>query len=248
LASEKSAPLEPEARGLLFVHRLKELRQLEQDGDLLRIGAGLSYSELLANAHTPAILRAAVASIAAPAVRNAGTIGGNIANASPKGDAALACFVTDCALRLASVRGERVVPIAEFYRGRGRTTREPDELLLEILMPTRWANESVWAFEKVGGRKALAIARVSFAGLLAIKDNTLVRLATAFGAIEDRVVRRPDIDARLVGLSLAEARAQLPGWLTDVSEALQPIEGRVSAAYRKQVCLNVLGDFMERNL
>ncbi|MDR2196431.1 MAG: FAD binding domain-containing protein [Coriobacteriales bacterium] len=266
LLAHEYAPPAPEGSELLFVHRIGELKALRWEGDVLRIGAGLTYGELLDRSQIPEILRTAIASIAAPAVRNAGTIGGNLANASPKGDAALACFVTDCTLRLVSVHGERLVPIGAFYQGRGRTVRRPDELLVEILMPTRWTQEGRWTFEKVGGRKALAISRVSFAGLVAFDidasphdtdasphgtantEPTITHLATAFGAVADVVVRRPEIDAMLIGCALTEAQTRIPEWLATWEAALQPVRGRVSAEYRKQVCLNLARAFIERSL
>jgi CO/xanthine dehydrogenase FAD-binding subunit len=244
LAGEYSGP----GSQFLYLHRIPELRQLVREGELLRIGAGLTYGELLARKEIPELLHTAITRIAAPAVRNAGTIGGNIANASPKGDAALVCCVTDCTLRLLSVRGERLVPIGEFYRGRGTTVREPDELLVEILMPTRWLAEDPahlsFVFEKVGGRRALAISRVSFAGLMAVRDGRIAHLASAFGAVEDIIVRRPAIDALLIGSTLSEARARIPEWIAALSEALTPVRGRVSASYRKQVCLNLARAFV----
>jgi CO/xanthine dehydrogenase FAD-binding subunit len=139
-----------------------------------------------------------------------------------------------------------MVPIKEFFIGRGKTLRQPDELLVEILMPTQWLDD--FAFEKVGGRKALAISRVSFAGLFAARDGVIEHLACAFGAVEDVVVRRPEIDAMLIGLPLSEAQAQVDRWIAAYDKAIQPIRGRVSAEYRKQVCLNLARDFLAARL
>jgi CO/xanthine dehydrogenase FAD-binding subunit len=231
----------------LFLNRIEELRRLTEDDEHLRIGAALTYRELLAHPLTPLLLKEAVSSIAAPAIRNTGTLGGNVANASPKGDGALVCFVSDSLVRLVGAGGaERVLPIAEFYQGRGRTVRRPDELLVEILMPKRWL--AGFRYCKVGARKALAISRVSFAGLCAVEGGVVAHLAMAFGAVEDVVVRRPELDRLLIGRTLDEARALKEEVLAAWDEALVPLKGRVPAEYRKRVCLNLARDFLEGSL
>ncbi|MCL1846878.1 MAG: FAD binding domain-containing protein [Coriobacteriia bacterium] len=237
-----------QGRPFLFLHEVEELRHVVEDEQYLRIGAAVTYAELLNDALTPALLQEAVATIAAPGIRNVGTLGGNIANASPKGDGALVCFATDSLLRLASSRGERIMPISEFYRGRGQTALEPDELLVEVLLPKVWLASGDHGFCKVGGRKALAISRVGFAGLFSLEDNRVAHLALAFGAVEDVVIRRPELDALLIGKTVAQARETVAEYLAAWDAALCPVQGRVSAAYRKQVCLNLTADFLDRHL
>ena len=230
-------------RPFLFLHRIEELKGIGESDGFIRIGAATTYRELLESPLTPAILKEAVASIAAPAIRNVATLGGNIANASPKGDGALICFVTDSLLRLADKDGERLVPIADFYQGRNKTLLKPNELLVEILMPTKWLAD--YSFHKVGARKALSISRVSFAGLFAKEGGRVAHLALAFGAIEDVVVRRPELDGMLIGKTLPEACASIDDLLTALDTGIKPIRGRVSAEYRKQVCQNLARDFLE---
>jgi len=72
-------------------------------------------------------------------------------------------------------------------------------------------------------------------------------LATAYGAVSDTVIRRPDIDALLVGKTIDEARATRPDFLRAYDEAIVPIRGRISAEYRKDVCMNLLRDFLDEN-
>ena len=283
LASEKLIPYaggtdlmvkEEHEHPFLFLHNIAELKGIKEDAEFVRIGAAVTYSELLEDARTPPILREAISTIAAPAIRNVATLGGNITNASPKGDGALVCFATDALLRLVRNEAgriaegvaegvtegvaegvtegvsegvaERIVPISEFYLGRGKTVLGPDELLAEILIPKRWLVN--YSYCKVGARKALAISRVSFAGLLALDAGIVAHLAMAFGAVEDIIIRKPQLDAMLIGKTLEKARA-LKGRLLDAyNEAIVPIRGRVSAEYRKQVCLNLIEDFLDSQL
>jgi xanthine dehydrogenase iron-sulfur cluster and FAD-binding subunit A len=233
------------SEGYLFIGAIPELRQLREDADNFYIGAACSYSQLLDDPRTPAVLRAAISQIAAPGIRNVATIGGNIANASPKADSALILYAANASLRLQSVSGSRVVPIADFIRGRGQTTMGSDELLTEIILPKIWLDN--YSYQKVGARAALAISRVSFVGLFAQRDGVIQHVAVAFGAVANMVIRRPEIDALLVGKTLEEARATRDSYLSAWSKAIVPVAGRVSAEYRKTVCLNLLEDFLSQH-
>lgn len=226
----------------LFLHRVPELKRIIEENGLLRLGAGCTYTELLRHPATPALLRDAIALIAAPAIRNEGTIGGNIANGSPKADSALIFFVADASLKLASQSGERILPIRDFYLGRKKLALRSDELITEVLLPTRWLDH--YDYQKVAARAALAISRVSFAGLLSVEGDTVMHCATAFGAISDTVIRHGDLDAMLIGLTLAEARERKRDYLAAYEAAIQPTRGRVSAEYRKTVCMNLLNNFL----
>lgn len=226
----------------LFLSRIPELKAIRQEEDGLHLGAACTYTELLDSPATPALLAQAVAQIAAPAIRNEGTIGGNIANGSAKADSALIFFVADAQVKLASIRGERLLPIRDFYLGRKQLALQPDELITEVVLPTRWLSH--YTYHKVGARKALAISRVAFAGLLTAEEGVIRHAAVAFGAVSDVILRRPALDAMLIGLPLVQAKALKPAYLAAWREAIVPIRGRVSAEYRKEVCLNLLSDFL----
>ena len=227
----------------LFLSGLKELRQIVQDGDQLRIGACCTFTELIEHSLTPSILKDAAQQIAAPAIRNEGTIGGNLGNGSAKADSALIFFVADASVKLASASGERVLPVREFYLGRKKLALRPDELITEVLLPTRWL--ASYDYQKVGARKALAISRVAFAGLMTVADGKVAHCATAFGAVSDTIIRRADIDAMLTGLTVEQAKAMKPAYLAAYNEAIQPTRGRVSTEYRKAVCMNLLRNYLE---
>ena len=232
--------------GFIFLHKIPEMRKIADDDEFIRIGAACTFSETAESPLCPAILREAILQIAAPAIRNLGTIGGNIANGSPKADSALVFFVTDSKLRLKSESSERIVPIKSFYLGRSKTDLRPGELIVEVLMPK--AALSPYYFRKVGAREALAISRVSFAGLLDIKNGQVKNCAVAFGAISDIIIRRDDIDATLIGKTSTEAKAVKAAYLSAYEAAILPIRGRVSEKYRKDVCMNLLKDFLKTML
>ncbi|MDR1043071.1 MAG: FAD binding domain-containing protein [Clostridiales Family XIII bacterium] len=239
----------------LFLHKIPELKAVSEDAENVYIGAACSYTSLLENGLIPEALKDAMSRIAAPAIRNEGTVGGNIANASPKADSALILFAADALVKLQSARAERVIPIKDFYVGRGKTVLESDELLTQIVLPKRWLGG--YYYKKIGARKALAISRLSFCGLLGMegvdgKDGTdgdrIAHVACAFGAVSDVIIRHADIDRMFVGKTREEARSLRADYLKAYDEAIVPIQGRVSADYRKRVCLNLLEDFLDQRV
>lgn len=229
----------------LFLNRIPELRQITEEEAWIRIGASCTFTDLLECDLTPGILKKAASLVAAPAIRNLGTVGGNICNGSPKADCALALVACDAQLRLVSCSGERILPISEFYLGNRRTALRPDELLAEILV-SRSGLERFY-FEKVGTRRAMAIARVSFAAVLEIVEERILRCSTAFGAIGDGFLQRRDLDAMLIGKTLTEAKSIRRSYLDAYDRAIVPMAGRTSAEYRKMVCNNLLRDFLDQN-
>ena len=229
----------------LFLADLPELKAIETVDGNLEIGAAVTFTQALDSPLVPGMLKEAVRTIAAPAIRNTGTFGGNIANGSPKADSALVFCVTDSTLVLESVEGERRVPINEFYLGRGKTSLRENELLTRIIMPLRNVRE--YYYHKVGARGALAIARVSFAGLLRGEGGSSRHAATAYGAVAGTILRRPDIDGILIGRTIEEAKKIRGDYLSALDEAIQPIRGRISAEYRKKVLMNLIADFLAKN-
>ncbi|SFC15788.1 FAD binding domain-containing protein [Clostridium uliginosum] len=229
----------------LFLNKVPEMKNIVEDKEYIRIGAACTFTDIIENELTPAILKEAVSHIAAPAIRNLGTVGGNICNGSSKADSAMIFFATDSKLRLVSNRGERVIPITEFYLGRKKTTLDKDELLVEILMSRKGLNN--YYYKKVGERNALAISRVSFAAVLNVEAGTIANCMIAFGAVSDVVIRRADIDAMLIGKTIEDAKAVKEEYLAAYDQAIVPIRGRISAEYRKTVCMNLLRDFLESN-
>lgn len=226
----------------LFLHKLQELKQITVDDSYIRIGAGVTFTQALESAAVPALMKAAISKIAAPAIRNAGTFGGNIGNGSAKADSVLVAFVADAKLRLVSQRGERIVAIEDFYHGRKKLDLAKDELIAELLIPN--CAQADYYYQKVGGRNALAISRVAFAGVFAMEEGKISKLAIGFGAVADTVLRYKDLEQMLLGKTLEEAKACKTDFLRAYSDRLQLTDGRVSALYRKTVCMNLLGDFL----
>jgi carbon-monoxide dehydrogenase medium subunit len=149
---------------IIDISDIAELKRLEVTPDGLHIGSMVTFSELSASPaageHAPA-LRAAVSEIGSPQIRNAGTIGGNIATASPAGDSLPALVAHEALVALSSKAGERVLPVRQFLEERnGRPIA--GELIREVIIPVS-PGSVTGSFAKLGRRDALAIARLNAA-------------------------------------------------------------------------------------
>ncbi|MCP3687674.1 MAG: xanthine dehydrogenase family protein subunit M, partial [Gammaproteobacteria bacterium] len=174
---------------LMNIRRLEELHGIELNEDTVRIGAMTSITELLESPligqHLP-ILHEAADHFASVQIRNAGTIGGNICNASPAGDTLVPLLVLDAQLELASAVAGRVktrlLPIDDFFIRPGKTRLQPDELLSAIHIPQPAEGFSA-RFEKFGSRPALDISTVSIGIGGILRDGKLHQARVAYGAV-----------------------------------------------------------------
>jgi xanthine dehydrogenase FAD-binding subunit len=234
-----------EATSYLFLNKISELKIIIEDSDYIRIGAQCTFTEIEESDLAPQILKDAMSQLAGPAVRNFGTIGGNIGNGSAKADSALVLFVTDSLIRLKSASSERTIYIKDFYKQRKQLDLREGELIVEVLIPKKYLKN--YYYKKIGARKALAITRVGFAALLHEEDGVITHLATSFGAIEPTIVRHPEIDEMFIGKTISEAKGLKDNYLKVYDNAINPSSGRVSKEYRKTVCINLLKDFLNEN-
>jgi CO/xanthine dehydrogenase FAD-binding subunit len=147
---------------LLNLNEVPELRGWSRENGTLRLGAGLTYGEAMQEplAELLPALAEASRTVGSPQIRNRGTIGGNLGTASPAGDALPPLLVADARVVVASVRGEREIPLAEFLVGVKRNALAADELVVAVLVDVAEARET---FMKVGPRNAMVIAVVSLA-------------------------------------------------------------------------------------
>ncbi|MBU3145391.1 xanthine dehydrogenase family protein subunit M [Clostridium sp. CF012] len=229
----------------LFLNRIPELKIIRSDSNYIRIGAECTFTDIEESAIAPQILKDAISQLAGPAIRNFGTIAGNIGNGSAKADSVLILFVTDSLIRVKSADSERKIYIKDFYKERKQLDLKEGELIVEILIPKKHLES--YYYKKVGARKALAISRVCFAGLFHEENGVITHVATAFGAIEPTIVRHPKIDEIFIGKTINEAKVLKDKYLNDYENAINPSAGRVSKEYRKTVCMNILKDFFENN-
>ncbi|WP_066363346.1 FAD binding domain-containing protein [Neobacillus drentensis] len=230
---------------LIFIDHLSELKQVFQNHKDIHIGACCTYSELLEHPLIPVSLKNAIKTIAAPAIRNRGTLGGNICNASPAGDTLPLLYVYNAKLLLRSVTGDRIVEISDFIQGPRRVQRYQNEILAEIILPSVLEEGAYVVFEKVGNRNADAIAKVGFAGYIRINEARIEDVRFAFGAVGPTMVRSIDIERKLVGKTIPLADADIVQVVAGFDKIIRPIDDqRSTATYRKTVALNLLRYFL----
>ncbi len=221
-----------DARRFLDLSLLRELRGIRQRKEVLVIGALATYSELirspLVRCRLPMLARAS-REVGSPQIQNRGTLGGNLANASPAGDTLPVLAVAEAVVVLRSTDGERRIPLVSFYTGYRQTVMRSDELIVAVEIPPVEGRQ--W-FRKVGTRAAQAIAKVVMAAVRAPHPRV------ALGSVAPTVVRLSRTEAVLArGGTLAEAQAVLV-------EEIQPIDDlRSTAAYRRRVSANLLAQF-----
>jgi xanthine dehydrogenase FAD-binding subunit len=232
------------AAPVLFLDALEELKVIDIEENNLRIGAGITMAELLDFSGTPELIRRAVQLIAAPALRNRATLGGNICNASPAADSLPPLYVHKARVTLVSVNGERSLSIDEFLTGPGKTALKENEILLTIEVPLFLAAGRLY-YRKVGTRKANALSKLSAAGYAFIDGGTVSEFRFALGAVAPTVIRLPESEVLVKGSKTKDL---------DSDEILKLAEGRIwpiddqrsTADYRKQVALNTLKEFLEQ--
>ena len=239
-----------DAARFLDIRRVGELRGITDEGEHLRVGALVTYTELirspLTQQHAPALV-AASRTIGAIQIQNRGTLGGNIVNASPAGDSLPVLAVYDAELELGSQRGPRRVAFSEFYTGYRQTVLADDELLAAVRLPKLQTNERDF-FYKVGTRRAQAISKVVIATRAAASAGVIHSIRVSIGSVAPTVIRAPRTEALLAGQTLSPSlikRAQ-----EAVMQEVSPITDlRSTEHYRRTVtgnmlakCLRQLGD------
>jgi xanthine dehydrogenase small subunit len=218
---------------------LDALRAIEVRRDLLTIGALATHTDLIRAKHVQKrlpMLVAAARQVGGVQIQNRGTIGGNVANASPAGDTLPVLAAADAVVVLQSVGGPRRVPFNDFYTGYRQTVRRADELIVALEIPPVPGRQ--W-FRKVGTRAAQAISKIVMAGVAPAGRRQTFAPRLAFGSVAPTVIRARRTEAALArGESIEAAQRTL-------LDELAPIDDiRSTAAYRRQVAANLLAAFM----
>lgn len=229
---------------VLDVSRLKALRGIAEEAKEIRIGALATWTEV-ARARLPAhlhMLQRAAREVGGVQIKNTATVAGNLCNASPAADGIPALLALDAVVVLASVRGERHVPVAQFVLGNRRTARAPDELVTAVLVP-HWragATHRVRStFLKLGARRYLVISIVMVAAVVETDAaRRIVRAALAVGACSPVAQRLAALEHALAGVESSRvADIAQPDHLA----ALAPIDDvRGSGAYRREAALELV--------
>ena len=234
-------------RNLINIWNIPELRQIEVLPDTIRIGAACTYTalrrhEIISREFT--LLSTAASWTGGIANQNRGTLGGNIANASPAADSLPALLVYDAELTLVSVRGERRVAYQNFHKGYKQTALAGDELIRSISLPRRFSGYVSHA-RKVGARNAQAISKVCLAALGQFANGTISDVRLALGSVAPVPLRLHETERVLTGQTIEPSL--IVAAKKRVLMEIQPIDDiRSTARYRTAVAGNLVAEFLEK--
>ena len=224
-------------RILLDLGRVAELAQWAEQNGSIRLGAAVTYTQILTGLHArlPGLAMAA-RTVGSPQIRNRGTVGGNLGAASPAGDSHPPLLASDAVIEVESVRGSRHIPVADFYTGVKRNALQPDELIKAVLIRPAAGPQQ---FSKIGTRNAMVIAVAAFAVALH-PDRQTVGTGVGSAAPTPRRARAAELflAGALAADGLWESRASLPDTVVAhfadlVADAAAPIDDvRGTASYR----------------
>jgi CO/xanthine dehydrogenase FAD-binding subunit len=230
----------------LNIWNLRELRGIAVGAEHVTLGALTTYAEVqrheILEREFPLLCRAA-AETGSVATQNRGTLGGNIANASPAADSPPALIVYDAEIEIISAAGTRWVPYASFHTGYKKMNLRAGELIRRIRV-TRSAAGRKQYFRKVGTRRAQAISKICFAGAARVEAGRIADVRIVLGSVAPTALRAVRAEELLRGQELRG---------TDVRAAqevlgaeIAPIDDmRSTARYRRNVARNLLAEFLE---
>jgi xanthine dehydrogenase iron-sulfur cluster and FAD-binding subunit A len=222
---------------LVDVTRIPHLKQIVMDEDeVIHLGPLVTHNDCVASkliVERGFPLARAAWEVGAPQIRNRGTIAGNLITASPANDTITPLMALGAWVVLLSRRGERRVPLAEFYQGVRKTVMQPDEMMVDIAFPALQAYQH-GAFIKLGLRRAQAISLVDAAAVLDLQGDMVNRAALTLGSVAPTIIHARCAEIYLEGRQLTEATIAHAAELA--MQAVTPIDDvRSSADYRKEM-------------
>ncbi|MEM1696310.1 MAG: xanthine dehydrogenase family protein subunit M [Desulfurococcaceae archaeon] len=220
---------------IIDIGGLKELKFIDDNGWVLRIGALTTIQEIL-ESHAVALKTPLIKDVAEKfaywQIRNIATIGGNLCNASPASDMAVPLLIYNATLRSVSVSGERYTSIEEFFVAPRRTVLRKDELLAEVLIPYRELEGAGTAYAKVGRRRGHDLSVVAVAVALKVDGGVIVDARVALNSVAPRPLRAKSVEERLVGRepsldTFKEAAEAVANDISPITDVRAPAEYRL---------------------
>jgi len=225
---------------VLDITCIEELRGISVDAGAVRIGALATWSDLQ-DADLPPVfdgLRAAAREVGGMQIQNAGTLAGNLCNASPAADGVPPLLALDAEVELMASGATRRLPLRDFVLGNRKTARAPNELLVAVHIPA-WGARARGSFQKLGQRRYLVISIVMVAASIGLDaQGRIARCGLAVGACSAAAQRLDALEASLIGVRASDAAAMA---VSEHLSDLTPIDDvRGSGAYRRDAALTLL--------
>ena len=237
-----------EVNGWLDLKNIKELKEIKIHQNQMEIGAMVTHAQLEKSAEIKKyypVLSQAAADIGSPQIRNRGTIGGNIVNASPAGDLLAPLMAYDAQFKLLSVQKEALISAEEFFIGPKKTILEPAQLLTGIILPLP-SERTFGCWIKIGKRKALIIATITLALVVEMaEDNKTVKdVRTCLGSVAPTPIEVKEVREKMIGKNFNHLDFNQLGQI--VEDKISPIDDiRGTREYRKDVAKNIMINALE---
>jgi CO/xanthine dehydrogenase FAD-binding subunit len=237
-----------EINGWLDLKNIKELKEIRIHQNQMEIGAMVTHAQLEKSEDIKKyfpVLSKAAADIGSPQIRNRGTIGGNIVNASPAGDLLSPLMAYDAQFKLLSLQEEVVISAEEFFIGPKKTILEPAQLLTQIILPLP-SERTYGSWIKIGKRRALIIATIALALVVEMaKDNKTVKdVRTCLGSVAPTPIEIKEIREKTVGKNFSQLDFNQLGQI--VEDKISPIDDiRGTKEYRKDVAKKIMINALE---
>jgi len=234
-----------QAKKLVSLWGVKELRFITETASTLTIGAGVTFTDIRKNkliAQEFPLLAQAASWTGSIANQNRGTLGGNIVNASPAADTPPALLAYDATVEIVSARGTRMLDYAEFHKGYKKIALEADELLYAVHIPRKF-DGAFQRIRKVGTRNAMAISKVALAIVATKTGDVVSEIALGGASLREMPYRCVAAEAAVRGkvLDAATIKAACKALAGEIA----PIDDiRSTGRYRVQVVCNILEDFL----
>jgi len=231
---------------IIDLSHVPELRFVREESGIVHVGAGATHADLSASPilleHGRALALAA-SRVGGPQIRNMGTVGGNVANASPAGDTIPALIVLDAVVSIASRTATREVPIIDFFTGPGRSVLAAEELVTGFHFPATGASE-LTGFGKLGARQAMTISTANIAFWFRIgADRRIMESRIAFGSVAPTVVRAHKTEQMFCQLRPVLSWDAIRGAAQMAWKEVAPIDDlRATAVYRKEAVVGLLAE------
>lgn len=241
--------------GLVDLEGVIELQRVTETDHGLRIGAMCTFAELekhpLLTTHAPALSQA-VGEVGGPQIRNAGTIGGNVANGAVSADSVPMLLCLEARVHLVAATGERTIPLRDFYTGPGQTVLACGEILAALELPFSACRGFDGFYYKYAARKAMDIATIGCAVSLKSPDGHAIDEArVAFGVAAPTPVRAPRAEAFLTGKTFNESTSEalLVELATVVQQDIFPRSSwRADEDFRRHIAGQIIGQAVLRAL
>ncbi|WP_432662804.1 FAD binding domain-containing protein [Wukongibacter baidiensis] len=226
---------------IIDISDIREMKKIEILENEIILGALTTFSEIVQNEYIkekmPGLWKAAK-SVGSPQIRNMGTIGGNICNASPAADGVPPLLALDAILSIKCNQEARTLKLSEFYQGRGKTALRANEMLVSVRIPILKDKKINIGFEKLGPRNALAISKISSSVYMEIEGKLIKDIRIASGALGGYPLRERSVEEFMKGKELCDKIIEEAAM--KYSETLsQRLAGRSSLEYKREAVKGV---------